>query len=185
MARTNERWRMEGGRWTMGFSPLVSRLSSLVLVCSLAMTGCKDKQQEQALADAEASLVKVRGELAKAKRELADAKVELNSVKEDRDALQTQNKQLTDERGGALAEALKTQEAVKTLAAQSSQQALSVTSLQNEIKQLRALVESQQAIVTEKQALIDELQKTIEQLHTAIGGRITAPGGSPEPNGSP
>jgi septal ring factor EnvC (AmiA/AmiB activator) len=158
----------------------------VVLACTLATGGCKDKQKEQALAEAQeaqASLVKVRADLAKTKRELADLKVELTAVKEDRDALQAQVKQLTEERGGALAEALKTQETVKSLAAQSSQQALSVGSLQNEIKQLRALVESQQAIVTEKQAIIDDLQKTIEQLHAAMGERITGPGGSPESNG--
>lgn len=157
------------------------------MVCMLALGGCKDKQKEQALAEAQeaqSSLVKVRGELAKIKRELADLKVELDAVKEDRDALQAQNKQLIEEHGGVLAEAQKTQETVKSLAAQSSQQALSVGSLQNEIKQLRALVESQQAIVTEKQALIDELQKTIEQLQGALGERITAgPGGTTEPNG--
>ena len=156
------------------------------LVSVLALGGCKDKQKEQALAEAQeaqASLVKVRAELAKTKRELADLKVELTAVKEDRDALQAQIKQLVEERGGVLAEAQKTQETVKSLAAQSNQQALSVGTLQNEIKQLRALVESQQAIVTEKQALIDELQKTIEQLHAAMGERITGPGGTAEPNG--
>lgn len=156
------------------------------LVCVLVLGGCKDKQKEQALAEAQqaqASLAKVRGELAKTKRELADLKVELTAVKEDRDALHAQNKQLMEERGGALAEAQKTQEKVKTLAAQSSQQALSVGALQNEIKQLRALVESQQAIVTEKQTLIDELQKTIEQLQGVIGERLTGPGGTTEPNG--
>lgn len=156
------------------------------LVCVLAMGGCKDKQKEQALAEAQeaqASLVKVRAELAKTKRELADLKVELTAVKEDRDALQAQVKQLTEERGGVLAEAQKTQETVKSLAAQSSQQALSAGALQNEIKQLRSLVESQQAIVTEKQALIDELQKTIEQLHAAIGERLTGGQGGTEPNG--
>ena len=186
MARKDGRWRMEDGRWAMDFSSLVSRLSSLVLVCMLALGGCKDKQKEQALAEAQeaqASLVKARGELAKTKRELADLKVELEAVKEDRDALQARNKQLIEEHGGVLAEAQKTQETVKSLAAQSSQQALSVGSLQNEIKQLRALVESQQAIVTEKQALIDEMQKIIEQLHAAMGERITAgPGGAAEPN---
>jgi len=174
------------GRRAKGSSSLVSRLSSLVLICVLALGGCKDKQKEQALADAQeaqASLVKVRGELAKTKRELADLKVELTSVKEDRDALQAQNKQLIEEQGGVLAAAAKTQETVKSLAAQSSQQALSVGSLQNEVNQLRALVESQQAIVMEKQALIDELQKTIEQLHAALGERITGPGGTNEPNG--
>ncbi len=157
------------------------------LICAWAIGGCKDKQKEQALAEAQqaqVSLAKARGDLARTRRELADLKEELAAVKEDRDGLHAQIQQLIEERGGVIAAAAKTQEAVRSLTTQSTQQAQSVDALQNEVKQLRALVESQQAIVTEKQALIDELQKTIEQLQGAMGEHLTeGQGGAVEPNG--
>jgi len=173
---------MEDGRWTKGFSSLVSGLSSLVLVCVLALGGCKDKAKEEALAQAQEarmSETKLKGDLARAKRELADLKEELAAVKDTRDELHAQVERLTAERGGVLAEVQKTQERVKSLTAQSSQQVQSAGALQNEIKELRALVESQQAVITEQQALIGELQKTVEQLQSAAGQPAGA-GGQPE-----
>jgi chromosome segregation ATPase len=157
-----------------------------VLICASALAGCKDKQKEEALAEAEqarVSLTKVKGDLARTRRELADLKEELAAVKENRDELHTQVEQLIEERGGAIAAAEKTQETVRDLTTQSTQQAQNVEALQNEIKQLRALVESQQAIVTEKQTLIDELQKTIEQLQAGAGEQATeGQGKAVEPN---
>ena len=119
-------------------------------------------------------MAKVKGDLARARRELADLKEELAAVKDTRDELHAQVERLIAERGGAIATTEKTQETVRNLTAQSSQQAQTVGSLQNETKELRALVENQQTVITEQQALIGKLQKTIEQLQGATG----QPGGA-------
>jgi uncharacterized coiled-coil DUF342 family protein len=159
---------MAGKVWTLGFP---------ALVCALVLGGCKDKGKQEALAEAQearTSLAKVKGDLARARRELADLKEELAAVKDTRDELHAQVERLIAERGGAIATTEKTQETVRNLTAQSSQQAQTVGTLQNETKELRALVENQQTVITEQQALIGELQKTIEQLQGATG----QPGGT-------
>ena len=133
------------------------------VVCTLACVGCKDKEKEKALVEAEEArteLNKVRGDLARTKREVTDLRKELDAAKETRDELHLKVEQLIRERTGVAAAAEQTQETVRALTAQSTEQAQSVESLQKEIKQLRALIETQQALITEQQATIAELQKT-------------------------
>lgn len=132
------------------------------VVCTLAPEGCKDQEKEKALLEAEqarAELNKSKGDLARTRRELADLKQELEAAKETRDELHLTVEQLIKERTGA---AEQTQETVRALTAQSTEQAQSVESLQKEIKQLRTLIETQQALIAEQQATIEQLQKAPE-----------------------
>jgi predicted RNase H-like nuclease (RuvC/YqgF family) len=154
-------------RKRQGSAEMARRMQMLgflgVVVCTLALGGCKNKEKERALVEAEEArteLNKVRGDLARTRREVADLRKELVAAKETRDELHLKVEQLLKERTGVAAAAEQTQETVRALTAQSTEQAQSVESLQKEIKQLRMLIETQQALITEQQATIAELQKT-------------------------
>ncbi|UCC96871.1 MAG: hypothetical protein JSW66_13615 [Phycisphaerales bacterium] len=158
------------------------------VVCALTFAGCKDKEREMALLEAEQARIelgKVKGDLARTQRELADLKQELVAAKDTRDELHLQVERLIKERSGVMAAAEQTQETVRTLTAQSTEQAQSVGTLQDEIKQLRTLVETQQTLITEQQATIDELQKTLDVLQGTAGEQdsMEEPSAVGEPNG--
>ncbi len=160
------------------------------VVCTLVPAGCKDKEREKALVEAEqtqAELNKVRGDLARTRREMADLRKELAAAKETRDELHLKVEQLLKERSGVTAAAEKTQETVRALTAQSTEQAQSVESLQKEIKQLKTLVETQQTLITEQQATISELRKTPEASPASTGNGEDPAGqqGGGEPNETP
>jgi chromosome segregation ATPase len=157
------------------------------VVCTLTVAGCKDKEREIALVEAEQARIelgKVKGDLARTQRELADLKQELVAAKDTRDELHLQVERLIKERSGVIAAAEQTQETVRALTAQSTEQAESVGTLQDEIKQLRTLVETQQALIAEQQATIAELQKTLDLLQGTPGEQdiIEEPLAGGEPN---
>jgi chromosome segregation ATPase len=147
------------------------------VVCTLAPGGCKDREKERALLEAEQARTesnKAKGDLARTRREMADLKQELEAAKETRDELHLKVEQFVKERTGVAAAAEQTQETVRTLTAQSNEQAQSVESLQKDIRDLRTLIETQQALIAEQQATIDELQKTLElSTGTPVGGENT------------
>jgi chromosome segregation ATPase len=156
-------------------------------VCALSFVGCKDKEKEMALLEAEQARIelgKVRGDLARTQRELADVKQELMVAKETRDELHLQVEKLIKERSGVIAAAEQTQERVRTLTAQSTEQAESVGTLQEEIQQLRSLVETQQALIADQQATIEELQRTLDVLQGTAGlqDNMEEPSVGGEPN---
>lgn len=138
----------------------------VVLACAVVVAGCKDREREEALLEAEEarmSLVKVQAALTRAKREVADLKEELLAVKETRRELQTQVDQIIKEHGTAVAEAGNAEERIRQLTAQSDGQAESVSALQKEIAALKVLTETQQATIEELQATIEQLQGTSEE----------------------
>lgn len=156
------------------------------VVCTLALGGCKNKEKERALVEAEEArteLNKVRGDLARTRREVTDLRKELDAAKETRDELHLKVEQLIEERMGVVAAAEQTQETVRALTAQSAEQAQSVESLQKEIQGLKTLIETQQALITEQQATIAELQKTPGvPTGTTVGGQSTEGPQGGEPN---
>ena len=147
-------------------------------VCMLPAAGCKDKQTEKLLVEAEqtkAELNKAKGDLTRTRREMADLKRELDAAKETRDELHLTVERLLKERSGVAAAAEQTQEAVRTLTAQSTEHAQIVESLQKDIKQLRALIETQQTLIAEQQATIEILRKNPD-----LPAGTTKSGGSTE-----
>ena len=66
-------------------SPATHRLALLTLFCLLALTGCKDAEKEQAVADAEAA----RTTLAEVNTQLEGVKAELEATQKERDGLKT------------------------------------------------------------------------------------------------
>lgn len=144
----------------------------LIVLACVFVPGCKDEEKERALAEAEEArleLAKVKTALIRAHREAADLKEELAAVKETRNELQAQIDQIIKEHGTIIAQAGNAQERLRQLAAQSDDQAKSLSTLQSENSELKAMVESQQAIIDEQKATIEELQKTIEQLQGTTG----------------
>jgi chromosome segregation ATPase len=143
----------------------------IVLVCSIMLTGCKNRENEQAQVDAaEANilLTKVRGDLARTKKNLNDLSEELQAVKDARDELDEQVEQLTANRDDAIAATEAAEEKINNLTVQLNEQHESLVLLEKEIEVLKALVESQQATIAEQQTTITELQATIVELETLI-----------------
>ena len=138
-----------------------------MLAYALVIAGCKDEERKQALAEAEEArleMVKVKTALSRANREMTDLKEELAAVKETRNELQARIDQIIKEHGSVVAEAGNAQERLRQLAAQSDDQAKSMSTLQSENAELKAMAEAQQTTIEEQKATIEELQKTIEEL---------------------
>jgi uncharacterized coiled-coil DUF342 family protein len=132
---------------------------------ALALTGCENKEKIKALeeaAEARMSLAKVQADLNRAKKQMAYLSEDLDTVTQSRDELQEQIEKLTGERDKTITAAQKEFEKVKDLTAKSNEQAESAGLLQNEINQLKAVIEEQRTAITEQQAMIEELQKIIE-----------------------
>ncbi len=138
-----------------------------MLAYALVIAGCKDEEREQALAEAEEArlaLVKVKTALSRANREITDLKEELAAVKETRNELQARIDQIIREHGSVVAEAGNAKERLRQLAAQSDDQAKSMSTVQSENAELKTMAETQQATIDEQKATIEELKKTIEEL---------------------
>jgi chromosome segregation ATPase len=137
--------------------------------CMIAVLGCRDKEREQALTEAEQAkkaLATVEAQLERAKSEMAFLQEQLDAVTETRDEFEQQLRQLVGDRDSAVAASQIAQAASGRLTAQLSKQTDSTAVLEKEIERLTALVKDQQATITEQDAAIDELTKTIAQIQT-------------------
>ena len=142
-----------------------------VLCCSLILTGCREKSEQQEsnqAAETTASLSKIRADLTKAKREIADLKEELQAVKDIRDELDKQVAQMVVERDNALKAATAAEQELKDLIAQLGEMPDSLKSLENELNHRNELIESQQATIAEQQAAIAEQQAIITEQEATI-----------------
>jgi chromosome segregation ATPase len=139
-----------------------------IFLCSvLSLTGCKDTEKENAIAEAAAAkeeLIKVKADLANIMSERDNLKLELTAVTEARDKLQAAVGQaanikeqlagLTEERDTAIAKAAEAQSIVENLKSQLAEQIQKVTGLEGQNKKL--------------QEMIDELKKN-------LGGKVEIP----------
>jgi flagellar biosynthesis chaperone FliJ len=127
-------------------------MAFFVLCALVFLSGCDKRAVEQAqqeAREAKATVQQLKHNLALAEKEFANAKAELNVVKQNRDELQEQVKQATEERDQALELAQKAQEAVL---AKSGGQTSATAALQQQITELNALV-------AEQEKLIEQLKK--------------------------
>jgi chromosome segregation ATPase len=148
---------------------------SVVLVCLLILTGCRqknDRQSSEDTAEMAITLSKIKSELTKTKRQLTDLKEELQAVKEIRDELDKQAAQMTTERDNALKAETATKQKMQDLSAQLSETPDSLNSLENELKERNKLIESQQTTIAEQQAIISEQEATIAALQKILQEQI-------------
>ena len=90
----------------------------IILSCLLILTGCRDKNEQQAdveAAEATTAISKLKSELKKTKRNLADANEELLAIKDIRDELDKQVAQMTAERDNAVKAAAVAEQKIKEL----------------------------------------------------------------------
>ena len=143
-----------------------------LLCLSTGLTGCKDTEKENAIAEAAAAkteLTKVKADLTKITSERDNLKLELATVIEARDKLQATVGQttnikeqlagLTEERDTAVAKATSAQTIADKLKGQLAEQIQKIAGLEGQNKQL--------------QAMVDELKKK-------LGGGIEIPA-APKP----
>lgn len=131
------------------------RLLPASLLLAFAAVGCEDRNAERARQEAvtaRAEAERLKFNLQKARQEIDDLEAELTAVRESRDALEDRVAQLIQERDDALSYAAEAEDAVADLTSQARGRANTAASLEQEVTQLRALVEDQQE-------LIEELQK--------------------------
>jgi predicted nucleic acid-binding Zn-ribbon protein len=143
----------------------------VVLICSLILMGCRDKNDQQAsaeAAEATTSLSKTRSDLTKARREITDLKEELHAVKDIQDELDKQVAKITAERDNAVKAAMAAEQKMKNLTAQLSDVPDRLTSLENELTERNKLIESQQTTISEQQAAMAEQQATISEQEATI-----------------
>ena len=151
------------------------RIFLVVLVCLLIITGCRQKNDQQAsedTAEMATTLSKVKSELTKTKRQLTDLKEELQAVKEIRDELDKQVAQMTAERDNALKAETAAKQKMQDLTSQLSETPDSLNSLENELKERNKLIESQQNTIAEQQAIISEQEATIAALQKILQEQI-------------
>ena len=126
-----------------------------IFLCSLlSLTGCKDAEREQAVAEAaeaKEGLIKVKADLAKIMSERDSLKLELTAVTDARDKLQAavdhaknikeQLSGLTEERDTAIAKATEAQSIVEKLKSQLAEQIQKVTGLEGQNKKLQEMID--------------------------------------------
>jgi len=137
--------------------------------CMMAVLGCRDREREEALAEAEQAkkaLARAEVQLERAKSEMAFLQEQLDAVTETRDEFEQQLRQLVGDRDNAVAASQMAQAATGRLTTQLSRQTDSTAALEKEIERLTAVVKDQQATIAEQDAAIDELTKTIAQTQT-------------------
>ena len=143
----------------------------IVLVCSLMLIGCRDKNNQQASeesAEAATSMSKIRSDLIKAKRQLAEIRVEFQAVKDIRDELDKQVAQITVERDNALKAAMMAEQKINNQTAQLSELPEDLSALEKELNERNTLIESQQSTITEQQTAIAEQQAIITEQEATI-----------------
>lgn len=143
-------------------------MSVVIFLCSmLALTGCKDTERKEAVAEAaaaKAELTKIKANLASIISERDNLKSELATVVGARDKLQAavdqaasmkeQLSKLTGERDTAIAKATEAQGIVEELKSQLAEQMQKITGLEGQNK---------------------KLQETIDELKKNLGGEVEIP----------
>lgn len=127
----------------------------LALLPLLLLGGCESRALEEAqqeARDAQVTIEKLKYNLNEANREISRLKAELGAVRQTRDEVQDRIVQLIEERDQASALAEQAQNMVAQLTTRASGQATAATALEEQIAELKALVEDQQK-------LIEQLQK--------------------------
>lgn len=168
----------------MAKKPSNAMLLALSVWC-LALSGCDDREKEQAQAEAEqarVSLAKTKAQLARAEREIADLTDALETVKQSRDKLAQQVSELSKDRGSVLAASEEAQQTLRSLSARTSEQDAGAAALQKQVADLASLVESQERTITEQEATINELLKTIELLEGTSEGPMNEGQGQKDGN---
>lgn len=144
----------------------------LLLLLLPAGTGCKDRAAQQEVADARAKVQAMRLNLERAAKEISDLKAERDAIRQNRDELQEKVTQIVQERDQVSLLAQQSQSVIKDLTTRTSGQLSATAALEQQVAQLKALVEEQ--------------QKTIERLKSAVAAPPTTsetPGeGAAEPN---
>jgi uncharacterized coiled-coil DUF342 family protein len=126
-----------------------------ILLCSLfGLSGCKDTEREDAIAEAAGAkkeLIKVKDNLANIMSERDNLRLELATVVEARDKLQAAVDQaknikeqlagLTEERDTAIAKATEAQGIVEKLKSQLAEQMQKVTGLEGQNKKLQEMID--------------------------------------------
>ncbi len=128
-----------------------------LLLLSVAGAGCKDRGLQQAqeeAAEAKATVERLKFNLEQARKETSTLRAEFNAVRQSRDELEEKVARLIEERDQAVTVTRQAQDVINELAARSSGQAGATAALEQQIADLRALVE-------EQQALIEQLQKGV------------------------
>jgi chromosome segregation ATPase len=146
-------------------------LGLVVMVGLATVAGCKGRELEKARVEArlaKATVTKLEVRLAKAVQEIDDTKNELNIVRQSRDELQRKVNQLTAERDKASGMAQRAQQMAADLSTRASGQANTTASLQQQVNELKALVEQQAATIKEQQGIIDVLQKGMVEMPTGM-----------------
>jgi chromosome segregation ATPase len=155
------------------------------LTCSVLPAGCDNSGEKTARAEAEEamnSLLKVKTDLVKAQGEIADLKEEMDAAKKTRDELDLLVQQLTAERGKALVQARKAQDAMEDTVARFSDGGGALSALQSEIEKLKTTIAQQQKTIAEQQATIEQLAATGVEPKQGMGEGPTEPVGPAEPN---
>jgi len=149
----------------------------------LLVAGCEDRGLDEARKEAvsaRAEAERLKFNLEKARQEISELKAELHAVRQSRDELQESVAQLVQERDEALTYAAEAQDSVVALTSRAQGQISATAALEQEIAQLRDLVE-------EQQALLEQLQKGEAAAPPAEAIPDVLPDDSipPEPNTTP
>jgi formylglycine-generating enzyme required for sulfatase activity len=131
-------------------------LALLALFCLLVLTGCKDAERAQAIADAEAA----RTTLAAVKTQLEGVKAELETARRERDALKTKVSDLS-----ALLESVKGKLAVVTQAHDKLQAAAAeqATTLKDQLTQVTRDRDSALAKAADAQGMLEKLKSQLQE----------------------
>jgi len=146
----------------------------LLLACAFLLVGCQDDEKNRALEEAEQSrisLKRVEAKLARAQQEIADLEQLLQTVTERRDMLEAQVEALLADQGKTVAAAQEAQKGIRSLTARATVQSANEATLQGQISELTAIVQSQEETIAEHEATIEELLKTIELHQQPIDGQ--------------
>ena len=145
-----------------------------LLACAFLLVGCQDDEKNRALEDAEQSRISLKraeAKLARAQREIADLEQLLQTVTERRDMLEAQVEALLADQGKTVAAAQEAQKGIRSLTARATVQSANEATLQSQISELTAIVQSQEETIAEHEATIEELLKTIELHQQPIDGQ--------------
>jgi chromosome segregation ATPase len=157
----------------------------VLLTCSVLPAGCDNSGEKAARAEVEEamnSLLKVKTDLVKAQGQIADLKEEMDATKKTRDELDLLVQQLTTERGKALVQARKAQDAMENTVARFSDGGGALNALQSEIEKLKTTIAQQQNTIAEQQATIENL---LNAARLPTGLESVQPTEPNEPNEAP
>ena len=145
----------------------VLMLLLIVAVVSLGLTGCKDTEKEEAIAEAamaQTKLAEIKADLASMMSERENLKLELTTVTEARDKLQGMVEQAATVKG-QLAELIEERDAAIA----------KVTDVQTLADQLKSQLAEQVKKFTELEGQNQKLQEMLEEMKTKLSGEIEVP----------